>query len=217
MRQLESMIRLSEAMSRMSCSDQVLPKHVKEAYRLLNKSIIRVDQPDIHFDEEEDEEEATATENENEAVPMDATPASSVAPPSSAMVHGTPSSQQPGGSGAQKKQLKLSYEEYKTMANLIVHYLRRKDSEDVRKSDVISWYLKEIITRGDFSQEEIVEKKLIVEKVLDRLAYMDNVLVPIGKQGLAASKSGAAAAAASEEESLSDPILIVHPNYVEDD
>jgi hypothetical protein len=26
-----------------------MPKHVKEAYRLLNKSIIRVDQPDIHL------------------------------------------------------------------------------------------------------------------------------------------------------------------------
>merc|ERR1719270_1462764 len=55
-RQLESMIRLSESMARLSCSDQVLPKHVKEAYRLLNKSIIRVDQPDIHFDDEEDDE-----------------------------------------------------------------------------------------------------------------------------------------------------------------
>ena len=32
-RQLESMIRLSESMARMRCSDQVLPKHVKEAYR----------------------------------------------------------------------------------------------------------------------------------------------------------------------------------------
>jgi hypothetical protein len=28
---------------------QIMPKHVKEAYRLLNKSIIRVDQPDIHL------------------------------------------------------------------------------------------------------------------------------------------------------------------------
>merc|ERR1712226_524865 len=56
-RQLESMIRLSESMARLGCSDQVTPKHVKEAYRLLNKSIIRVDQPDIHFDEEEEEEE----------------------------------------------------------------------------------------------------------------------------------------------------------------
>ena len=34
-----------------------MPKHVKEAYRLLNKSIIRVDQPDIHLDEDEADEE----------------------------------------------------------------------------------------------------------------------------------------------------------------
>ena len=32
---------------------QVQPKHVKEAYRLLSKSIIRVDQPDVQLDEEE--------------------------------------------------------------------------------------------------------------------------------------------------------------------
>lgn len=35
---------------------QVQPKHVKEAFRLLNKSIIRVEQPDIHLEEEEEEE-----------------------------------------------------------------------------------------------------------------------------------------------------------------
>merc|ERR1712083_77069 len=62
-RQLESMIRLSESMARLSCSDQVLPKHVKEAYRLLNKSIIRVNQPDIHF---EDEEAAAAMDDDME-------------------------------------------------------------------------------------------------------------------------------------------------------
>merc|ERR1719442_274569 len=64
-RQLESMIRLSEAMARMGCSDQVLPKHVKEAYRLLNKSVIRVDQPDIHF---EDEEAAAAMDDDMEVM-----------------------------------------------------------------------------------------------------------------------------------------------------
>ena len=36
---------------------QIMPKHVKEAYRLLNKSIIRVDQPDIHLDDDEADEE----------------------------------------------------------------------------------------------------------------------------------------------------------------
>ena len=35
---------------------QVQPKHVKEAFRLLNKSIIRVETPDIQFDEDEEEQ-----------------------------------------------------------------------------------------------------------------------------------------------------------------
>lgn len=32
------------------------PKHVKEAFRLLNKSIIRVETPDVQFDDDEEEE-----------------------------------------------------------------------------------------------------------------------------------------------------------------
>lgn len=35
---------------------KVQPKHVKEAFRLLNKSIIRVDSPDINFDQEQDDD-----------------------------------------------------------------------------------------------------------------------------------------------------------------
>lgn len=54
-RQLESMIRLSEGLTRLHCQDTVTPKHVKEAYRLLNKSIIRVETPDIQFNDEEEE------------------------------------------------------------------------------------------------------------------------------------------------------------------
>lgn len=41
---------------------KVQPRHVTEAYQLLNKSIIRVEQPDVYLDEEEenvDDEEAT--------------------------------------------------------------------------------------------------------------------------------------------------------------
>jgi hypothetical protein len=43
---------------------------VKEAYRLLNKSIIRVEQPDIHLDEEEQlADEPMDLEGENAAAP----------------------------------------------------------------------------------------------------------------------------------------------------
>jgi hypothetical protein len=50
-----------------------------------------------------------------------------------------------------------------------------------------------------------VEKKLILEKVIDRLAYRDHIIVPLGRSGLKGS--------ASDEE---DPIPVAHPNYVID-
>lgn len=37
------------------CSYKVHPKHVKEAFRLLNKSIIRVETPDINLDQDEEQ------------------------------------------------------------------------------------------------------------------------------------------------------------------
>lgn len=189
-RQLESMIRLSESMARMSCSDQVLPKHVKEAYRLLNKSIIRVDQPDIHFDEEEAEE---AAEIEVDTAPSVDDPENVASPEATSLAV---------SSQVSKKQLKLSFEDYKTMSNILVHYLRKRDSEDVRKKDIVNWYIEETLSGDVESQEEVVERKLIVEKVLDRLAYQDNVLVPLRSSG---------------DEDSNNPILIVHPNYVEDE
>lgn len=47
---------------------QVQPKHVKEAFRLLNKSIIRVEQPDIHLEEEEEEREQAEVAMETEGM-----------------------------------------------------------------------------------------------------------------------------------------------------
>lgn len=43
------------------------PKHVKEAFRLLNKSIIRVEQPDINLMEENDDEAMEVDEEEADA------------------------------------------------------------------------------------------------------------------------------------------------------
>lgn len=48
-RQLESMIRLSEALARLDLSDQVRVAHVHEAYRLLSKSIIHVDMQNVEL------------------------------------------------------------------------------------------------------------------------------------------------------------------------
>src|SRR5436190_19120948 len=56
-RQLESMIRLSEAIARANCVNEITPAFVKEAYILLKQSIIHVEKDDVEIDDEEEEEE----------------------------------------------------------------------------------------------------------------------------------------------------------------
>lgn len=104
-RQLESMIRLSEAMARMEISDEVQPKHVREAYRLLNKSIIRVEQPDINLgdDDKENErlEEEPAENGTQEHLERNVTA---------------------------KKKMVLSFEEYKNISNMVVIHMRKEEA-----------------------------------------------------------------------------------------
>lgn len=52
-RQLESMIRLSEAYARLELSFKVEPRHVREAYRLLSCSILKLEKPNIDLVAEE--------------------------------------------------------------------------------------------------------------------------------------------------------------------
>eukprot|EP01035_Chromulina_nebulosa_P018222 gene18222-23890_t len=54
-RQLESLIRLSEALARAHLDDKVQPVYVREAHRLLQKSIIFVETEDIELEEFEEE------------------------------------------------------------------------------------------------------------------------------------------------------------------
>merc|ERR1711892_363295 len=186
-RQLESMLRLSEAFARLHCSEEVTSKHVKEAYRLLNKSIIRVDQPDVDLDEDvvpvvEQNDDAMETEEQ----------------------------EQTEATEGNKKNLKLSYEQYKKMSFLLIDHIRAKEEEQdnelegsekedttTTKGGLINWYLEEISSEIE-GEEELVEQKLIVEKVVDRLVYQDQVIVPLNNPG---SKG--------EE----DPFLVIHPNY----
>lgn len=206
-RQLEAMIRLSEAMARMSCSDEVQPKHVKEGYRLLNKSIIRVEQPDVHLEEDEEqevedpEEQMETDENRDPNKPA-STPANTA------------------DDLQKKKKMKLSYEEYRNISNLLVMHMRKEEegmeesteaseSTGLKRSAIINWYLSEF-SEDIESEAELIEKKALVEKVLDRLTYHDQVIIPLTRSGLKEKMSSQA----SEEED--DPLLVVHPNYIID-
>ena len=100
--------------------DEVAPKHVKEAFRLLNKSIIRVEQPDVQLEGEEEplgDVDEDAMEADAENVP----PADNAV---NGHVNGHVNGDAPVKEKEKKKKLKLSFEEYKAIANLLVLHLR---------------------------------------------------------------------------------------------
>merc|ERR1712129_380539 len=65
-RQLESLIRLSEGLARVHCDNVVSPKYVKEAARLLKKSIISVDSEDVALFDPMDDEKEKGTDEQKE-------------------------------------------------------------------------------------------------------------------------------------------------------
>jgi DNA replication licensing factor MCM6 len=117
-RQLESMIRLSEALARMHLLEEVTEEHVHEAFRLLSKSIIRVEQPDIQFDDNFDASlhpnKVTETLGAQEGT---------------AMVTDEPAATTTDTDQPAKKSVKLTYDEYKRISNMLVYFIRKKEEE----------------------------------------------------------------------------------------
>ncbi|XP_062822946.1 DNA replication licensing factor MCM6 [Anolis carolinensis] len=208
-RQLESMIRLSEAMARMHCCDEVHPKHVKEAFRLLNKSIIRVETPDINLDQDEEEEQQPMEEHEaQDGVAGNGEPVAV-----NGLVNGVTDHADDGNKeSAPKAPLRLSFPEYRKISNLLVMHLRKSEEEDdeasLKRTELINWYLKEIESEID-SEEELINKKKIIEKVIHRLTHYDHILIELTQTGLKDSEEGQ-----SFDE---DPFLVVNPNYLLED
>ena len=66
-RQLESLIRLSEAIAKINISPLVTKEHVESAYDLLSKTIISVHQPDVIFEANDEQplQEENAMQEEN--------------------------------------------------------------------------------------------------------------------------------------------------------
>ncbi|XP_019967894.1 DNA replication licensing factor MCM6 [Paralichthys olivaceus] len=207
-RQLESMIRLSESMARMHCCDEVQPKHVKEAFRLLNKSIIRVETPDINLEQDEELEEEEQQEEGNNipnGVNGHVDGVNGHVNGVNGQTNGVNGHAETGSQA--KPSLRLSFPEYRRISNLLVLHLRRaeeaEEEEELKKSTVVNWYLKEIESEID-SEEELVNRKGLIEKVIHRLVHYDHILIELSQTGLKGSESES-----SEEES----VLVVNPNY----
>ncbi|NXD76960.1 MCM6 factor, partial [Halcyon senegalensis] len=179
------------------------PKHVKEAFRLLNKSIIRVETPDINLDQDDEQQMEDQEDQDGVNAPAGV----------NGLVNGiNGQSDNMNKDAAPKASLRLGFPEYRRISNLLVLHLRKAEEEEddsaLKKSELINWYLKEIESEIE-SEEELINKKKIIERVIHRLTHYDHILIELSQSGLRGSR---------EEETFDeDPYLVVNPNYLLED
>ena len=154
-RQLESMIRLSEAIAKANCVDDVTPAFVREAFSLLRSSIISVEKDDIEVEDEEEEiAPANVGERDGDSPMADGE-------------NGDGATPVPQGRG----KTKITYDNYMQMLNLLVGRVNADEQatgEGVEHEELVTWFLEQKEEEIE-SEEGLEEMKELVRKVLRRM------------------------------------------------
>lgn len=225
-RQLESMIRLCEAIARANCRHEITPAFVREAYSLLRQSIIHVEKDDIDFDEEEDDEQQRLQQKQaRESTAVAAQPSSSLGamdedsmdPNSESMRQASSSAagaawgEMASSSAASKRKIRITFDRYMEIANLIVlrvNEVERQTMRGVNRSELVDWYLlqreNDIETVDQFEEETELIKKVLTKLVKDSMLL--ELREQIDEDGNPISSVGDASGS-----SAGDAVLMVHP------
>ncbi|KAG7192259.1 MCM DNA helicase complex subunit mcm6 [Scheffersomyces spartinae] len=202
-RQLESMIRLSEAIARANCSEFIEREFVNEAYDLLRQSIIRVEMEDIEIDEEEETsvqalniETSTDNNDNNNNIEQETT---AVVDP-----------QENKEPAIRKPKASITYDKYLSIMNYVVKCITDDDvrgGEGLTAQEIVDYYLAQKEDEIEGEAEYYNERK-IAFKVLKKLVA-DRILMSI-----TSSSDGGLRSESMEDgaESQVRTIYIVHPN-----
>ncbi|KAF6829876.1 minichromosome maintenance protein 6 [Colletotrichum musicola] len=199
-RQLESMIRLSEAIAKANCVEEITPDMVVEAYNLLRQSIISVEHDDVEVDEDEDAPE------DGETLRRAASEAAGQPADDAAMAvdeEATPAAER-------RPKQTITYEKYIGMVNMFVQRVNEDEStngEGVSGEDLVEWYLEQ---KEDELQavEDLRREEALANMVLKKMVK-ENILMAIRGEGLAEdgdAGEGTSAAASSRV------LFVLHPN-----
>ncbi|CAF2091453.1 unnamed protein product [Brassica rapa] len=208
-RQLEALIRLSEAIARSHLETLVKPSHVLLAVRLLKTSVISVESGDIDLSEYQDangdnmdnaddaENPANGDEDQQNGSPAEAAPATAA------------------DNGAAAPKLVISEEEYDRITQALVLRLRqheetvKKDCSELpgmRQKELIRWYIDQQNEKKKYTSQEQV--KLDIKKLR---AIIESLVC---KEGHLIVLSNEQEAEGEEPRRRDERILAVAPNYV---
>ncbi|KAJ8655484.1 hypothetical protein O0I10_008770 [Lichtheimia ornata] len=205
-RQLESMIRLSEAIARAHCREEISEAYVVEAYNLLQKSIIRVEQDEIDIGDlmYATDDVMTSTEalqgmqglrisdeqqQEENSMQTDSAP--------------------------QSQRIRIEYEKFVQIKLMLVHKLREvqasaEEPVPIRRSELVQWYLEQQEEMFE-SEDDFTREKTIIERVIKKLSKPEQeTFVEIRED--AEYIGGELSKDDSGESSEDDPTIVLHAN-----
>ena len=158
-RQLESLIRLSEAIAKANCVEEVIGDFVREAEGLLRLSIVTVERDDVEMDEDEQQAEDQPDGDGDRDSPMrdddgddqqearDATPAQT------------------------RPRTKITFEKFSKMQHLLATHIRdveNESNEGVEHDELVLWYTEQVESEIE-SVERLAEEGELCGKVLKRM------------------------------------------------
>jgi DNA replication licensing factor MCM6 len=163
-RQLESLIRLSEAVARANCVEEILPRFVREAYNLLRQSIITVEKDDIDVEDEADEDAPAAAPQDGDDEMTEARDRDGDSPMGD-------EEEAPAAAATTRQKTKITYDKYMKILNLLVRRLNEdeaKDGQGVEQHELVTWYLERIESELN-SQDDLDRERDLAYKVLKRM------------------------------------------------
>ncbi|KAI6704254.1 hypothetical protein NL676_013390 [Syzygium grande] len=216
-RQLEALIRLSEAIARSYLETQVQPRHVDVARKLLKTSIISVESTEIDLSEFQ---EGTRDLGDGSGNGPDA-PAQDDAQPIDAASDAQFSNANSGASSADKQREKLvvSDEYFQKVTQALIMCLRQHEEAvmregdglvGMRQRDLIMWYVhQQFDENNDISEVEAASEIKKVKTIIESLIRREGYLIVLD-DGVQAATEGEGARQAVNR---NDRILAVAPNY----
>lgn len=151
-RQLESLIRLSEAIARVHLSEKITVDFVNQAFDLQLGTLKRAERENIDL---EDADLATAADE----AAAQAAPAATAAKPT-------------------KKKQQISFADYQRIGQQLTKYLADKSeaNEEVMEEDLIAWYM-ETVEEDIQNEAQLVAQQHMVQNIIMRMINKDRVIL----------------------------------------
>lgn len=229
-RQLESCIRLAEAMARLYAKDTVSQSHVREAARLLNRSIVTVEMPDVEWEDfEENEEELAAAAEQMNLEEDENVDKENVAPQQPVQTDDTPVDKTGGTPPKKRDNYRMKGSEFQKIRLLLLQAVRQREEElDVEDEDapqiqpyntttLSHWFLEtmeDVMAAEDQSsdeaQREVFASLKSIDDVVKRKRLLDQIIKKLVDNGELVDLALDGTAPGEEQAR----ILIVNPNVV---